>query len=91
MLYTFWRKNEEDGFLKKIEDFKEDKNIIGDLPKTIDITIDYLHSGLPLESFARATVNRIGRRYASVTVKAWQTNPSKPFAQASGHFLVSKS
>ena len=31
---TFWRKNEEDGFLKKIEDFKEDKNIIGtDLTK----------------------------------------------------------
>ena len=80
---------QKDGF-EEMVNLTEEKNIISDLPKTIDITIDYLHSGLPLESFARATVNRIGRRYASVSVKTWQTDPNKPFARASGHFLISK-
>ncbi|MBL4769276.1 MAG: PaaI family thioesterase [Rhodobacteraceae bacterium] len=58
------------------------------LPKTIDFTVDYLRSGLPRDAYARATVARAGRRYASVQVKAWQDNRDKPFAQASGHFLM---
>ena len=78
-------------FDKAEVDLKMDESIVRELPKTIDVTIDYLHSGLPLESFARASVDRIGRRYASVSARSWQTDPSKPFAKASGHFLVSKS
>ena len=62
--------------------------ILQRIPKTIDITIDYLSSGRPVESFARAKINKIGRRYASVSVKSWQDEPNKPFAMASGHFLV---
>jgi acyl-coenzyme A thioesterase PaaI-like protein len=58
------------------------------LPKTIDFTIDYLRSGLPRDAYARATVSRSGRRYASVHVEAWQDNRSKLFAQATGHFLM---
>jgi acyl-coenzyme A thioesterase PaaI-like protein len=40
------------------------------LPKTIDFTVDYLRSGLPRDAYARARVNRSGRRYASVHVEA---------------------
>lgn len=58
------------------------------LPKTIDFTIDYLRTGLPRDAYARARVNRSGRRYASVHVEAWQDNHARPFAQASGHFLL---
>ncbi|HKK84341.1 MAG TPA: PaaI family thioesterase [Roseovarius sp.] len=58
------------------------------LPKTIDFTIDYLRSGLPRDAYARAQVARSGRRYASVHVEAWQDNRARPFAQASGHFLM---
>lgn len=58
------------------------------LPKTIDFTVDYLRSGLPRDAYARARVNRSGRRYASVHVEAWQDNRSRLFAQASGHFLM---
>lgn len=58
------------------------------LPKTIDFSIDYLRSGLPRDSFARARVVRLGRRYASVQVEAWQDNRARPFAQANGHFLM---
>ena len=58
------------------------------LPKTIDFTVDYLRSGLPRDAYARARVNRSGRRYASVHVEAWQDNRTRLFAQATGHFVV---
>ncbi len=58
------------------------------LPKTIDFTVDYLRSGLPRDAYARARINRSGRRYASVHVEAWQDNHGRPFAQATGHFLM---
>ncbi|ASM73131.1 MULTISPECIES: PaaI family thioesterase [Roseobacteraceae] len=58
------------------------------LPKTIDFTVDYLRSGLPRESYARARISRAGRRYASVHVEAWQDDHTRLFAQATGHFLM---
>jgi len=58
------------------------------LPRTIGFTVDYLRSGLPRDSYARARVNRYGRRYASVHVEGWQDNRARPFAQATGHFLM---
>lgn len=61
------------------------------LPKTIDFTTDYLSVGHPRDVYARARINRSGRRYASVHVEAWQDNRSKLVAQATGHFLMSSS
>ncbi|OUS20441.1 thioesterase [Litorivita pollutaquae] len=58
------------------------------LPKTIDFTVDYLRSGLPRDAYARAVINRSGRRYASVHVEAWQDNRDRKYAQATGHFLM---
>jgi acyl-coenzyme A thioesterase PaaI-like protein len=58
------------------------------LPKTIDFSVDYLRPGLPRDAYARARVNRSGRRYASVHVEAWQDQRGKLFAQATGHFLM---
>jgi uncharacterized protein (TIGR00369 family) len=58
------------------------------LPKTIDLTVDYLRAGQPRDAFARARINRSGRRYASVQVEAWQDDPSRLFAQGTGHFLM---
>ncbi|WP_372891679.1 PaaI family thioesterase [Rhodosalinus sp.] len=58
------------------------------LPRTIDFTVDYLRSGLPRDAYARARVNRSGRRYSSVHVEAWQDNRARLFAQATGHFLM---
>jgi acyl-coenzyme A thioesterase PaaI-like protein len=58
------------------------------MPKTIDFTVDFLRSGLPRDAYARARVNRSGRRYASVQVEAWQDNRARPFAMASAHFLM---
>ena len=58
------------------------------LPRTIDFTTDYLRAGLPRDAYARARVNRSGRRYASVHVEAWQDNRARLFAQGTGHFLM---
>ncbi|CUH27001.1 putative protein, possibly involved in aromatic compounds catabolism [Jannaschia seosinensis] len=58
------------------------------LPKTIDFTVDYLRSGLPRDAYARARLNRSGRRYSSVHVEGWQDNRGKLFAQGTGHFLM---
>jgi uncharacterized protein (TIGR00369 family) len=60
----------------------------GRLPKTIDLTVDYLRPGLARDAYARARVTRSGRRYASVFVEAWQDHRLRPFAQATGHFLM---
>ncbi|WP_420586596.1 PaaI family thioesterase [Ruegeria sp.] len=57
-------------------------------PKTIDFTVDFLRSGLPRDAYARAFINRSGRRYASVRVEAWQDHHNKLFAQGTGHFLM---
>lgn len=58
------------------------------LPKTIDFSIDYLRAGLPRDAYARARLNRSGRRYSSVHVEAWQDNRDRLFAQGTGHFLM---
>lgn len=58
------------------------------LPKTIDLTIDYLRSGKPKDTFARARVTKHGRRVANVHVEAWQDDKEKPIAAAHGHFLL---
>jgi acyl-coenzyme A thioesterase PaaI-like protein len=65
-----------------------DPSALPRMPKTIDFTVDYLRSGLPRDAYARARVNRSGRRYASVHVEAWQDNRTRLFAQATGHFLM---
>ncbi|WP_377512047.1 PaaI family thioesterase [Octadecabacter sp. R77987] len=69
-------------------DFQIDTKRKPRMPKTIDLTVDYLRTGLPRDAYARARVNRSGRRYASVHVEAWQDNRTRLFAQATGHFLM---
>jgi uncharacterized protein (TIGR00369 family) len=57
-------------------------------PKTIDIGVDYLRSGKPLDTYARAEVVKIGRRIANVQARAWQGQRDRPIAAMHGHFLI---
>ena len=57
-------------------------------PRTIDVTIDYLRPGRAKTTFARAKVQKAGRRIASVHVEAWQEDPAKPVAALRGHFML---
>jgi acyl-coenzyme A thioesterase PaaI-like protein len=58
------------------------------LPKTITVTVDYLRSAGPADTFARGVITRHGRRVANVRVEAWQGDRSQPVATAHGIFLV---
>ncbi len=58
-------------------------------PRTIDVTIEYLRSGRPLATYARADVRKVGRRIANVHVEAWQEARSQPIAALRGHFMLS--
>lgn len=58
------------------------------VPKTIDITVDYLRSGRPRATFARAKVQKAGRRVSHVHVIAWQEELLRPIAMMRGNFLM---
>ncbi len=58
------------------------------LPKTIDITVDYLRSARPADVWARGTITKQGRRVVNVHVEAYQDDAAKPVATADAHFLV---
>ena len=59
------------------------------VPKPIDVSIQYLRTGRPVDTFARAVVNRVGRTVANVEVQAWQDQRSQPIATLQTHFLTS--
>jgi acyl-coenzyme A thioesterase PaaI-like protein len=58
------------------------------VPKTINITVEYLRSGKPQDTFARCEITRQGRRVANVRVVAWQEDRAKPIAAATAHLLL---
>ena len=58
------------------------------VPKTINITVEYLRGADPVDVHARAEFTRHGRRVANVRVFAWQMDPDKPVAVATAHFLL---
>ena len=60
-------------------------------PRTIDVSIEYLRSGRPLTTYARAQIKKIGRRIANVHVEAWQEQRAAPIAALRGHFLLTSS
>lgn len=58
------------------------------LPKLVASTCEYLRSGRPVTTYARAEVVRRGRRVANVHARAWQDDPGTPIAMASLELLV---
>jgi uncharacterized protein (TIGR00369 family) len=57
-------------------------------PRPIDITVEYLRSARPMDTFARAQLRRVGRRIANVHVEAWQDARAAPVAALHGHFKM---
>jgi uncharacterized protein (TIGR00369 family) len=57
-------------------------------PKTIDISVDYLRSGKPVDTYARARVVKVGRRIANVQAEAWQAERENAIAAMHGHFML---
>ena len=60
------------------------------LPRPIGITVEYLRSGRPLTTYARARMKRVGRRVANVDVEAWQESRAAPIATLHANFLLAE-
>src|ERR1700722_5132302 len=60
------------------------------MPKPIGLTINYLRSGRALDSHAKVSIVKQGRRIVAFEAQAWQDDATKPIASAFGHFMLSK-
>jgi uncharacterized protein (TIGR00369 family) len=58
------------------------------LPRTITLTVDFLRSGKPKDTFATARVLKAGRRVTTLHVTAFQDDESAPIAAATVHLKV---
>lgn len=58
------------------------------VPKIITLTVDFLRSAKVTETWARASITRLGRRVANVQARAWQDSEERPIAVAHAHFLL---
>lgn len=58
------------------------------VPRMINITVDYLRSGRPKNTRARTTITKQGRRVVNVQVRAFQEDEGSPIAVAHAHFLL---
>src|SRR5882757_1722880 len=59
-------------------------------PKPIGLTINYLRSGRALDSYAKVSIVKQGRRVVAFEAQAWQDDPARPIASAFGHFMLRK-
>ena len=56
--------------------------------KPINVTVDYMRGGHPRDTYAAATIERLGARIANVEAQAWQKDRSAPIAAAQMNFLL---
>ena len=58
--------------------------------KPITVTVDYMRPGTSRDTYATATVERLGARIANVEAVAWQKDRSSPIASAWLNFLLER-
>ena len=56
--------------------------------KPINVTVNFMRGGTDHDTFAAATVTRLGNRVANVEAHAWQQDRARPIASAQMNLLV---
>jgi uncharacterized protein (TIGR00369 family) len=56
--------------------------------KPINVTVDFMRGGTNHDTFAAATITRLGKRVANVEAHAWQQDRAKPIAAARMNLLI---
>lgn len=56
--------------------------------KPVNVTVQYMRGGTQHDTFAAATVTRLGNRVANVEAHAWQLDRAKPIAAAQMNLLL---
>ena len=60
----------------------------GVTPKPINVSVDFMRGGVDHDTFAAATITRLGNRVANVEAHAWQQDRAKPIAAARMNLLL---
>lgn len=56
--------------------------------KPVNVTVDFMRGGTDHDTFAAASVTRLGNRVANVEAHAWQQDRTKPIAAARMNLLI---
>lgn len=57
--------------------------------KPVNFTATYMRGAVEQQTYARATIERLGKRTANIEAIAWQDDPDRPVATAQINFLIS--
>ena len=60
----------------------------GGVNKPINITVEFMRGGVDHDTFAAATVARLGKRVANIEAHAWQGDRARPIAAAQMNVLL---
>ena len=65
----------------------EDKPLL----KPVNVTATYMRGAVETTTYARATIERLGKRIANIEAVAWQDDPDKPVAIAQINVMLDRS
>jgi len=61
------------------------------LLKPVNVTATYMRGAIEATTYARATIERLGKRIANIEAVAWQDDPAKPVAIAQINVMLDRS
>lgn len=61
---------------------------VGVTAKPINVSVDFMRGGTDHDTFAAATITRLGKRVANVEAHAWQQARARPIAAARMNLLL---
>ena len=59
--------------------------------KPVNMTATYMRGAVEVTTYARATIERLGKRIANIEAVAWQDDPAKPVAIAQINVMLDRS
>ena len=62
----------------------------GTVVKPINVTVQFMRGGTAHDTFAAATITRLGKRVANVEAHAWQRDRLRPIAAAQLNLLLKR-
>jgi uncharacterized protein (TIGR00369 family) len=60
----------------------------GSTARPINVSVDFMRGGTNHDTYAAATITRLGKRVANVEAHAWQQDRAKPIAAARMNLLL---
>jgi uncharacterized protein (TIGR00369 family) len=58
--------------------------------KPVNVTVTFMRGGVDKLTYARATIERLGRRIANIETIAWQDDPASPIAIAQMNVMLER-